>query len=211
MKISIESVANLLHHTSQGALASHSIAMPGYPFASAIPFVTDQDHCPVFLLSHLAEHQHNLQADPRASLLVQATVTGEVEAGARMTLMGEVQTFNPDPLMLARYLRQQPAAQRYLELSGFEFYRLQPSRIRLIAGFGQMGWVEAQDWQALPCLSLKAEAALLQQCTATHGVIGLDCYGVDLLQNGKRSRLAFASRVEADALETELKQRGLLQ
>ena len=52
------------------ALQLLSAAMPGYPFVTLLPYALDGRGAPLFLISSLAEHTRNLQADPRASLLV---------------------------------------------------------------------------------------------------------------------------------------------
>jgi len=210
MKIAVQPAVNLLHQTTQGVIATSSQSQAGYPFASALSFVADQNHHPIFLLSHLAEHSRNLQVDPRSSLLIQAAGQIEAEAGARMTLLGDTLPFDPDPLLVARYLRAHPSAERYLELEGFKFYRLTPSKLRLIAGFGQMGWVESAQWQSAQCLSLDREAVLLQQCKPTRGVIGIDLYGVDLLLAGQHSRIEFATPQSAETLEATLRQMAIL-
>ena len=56
-------------HTS-GALATQSRKLPGYPYASALPCCTDAQGRIVVLISSLAEHTQNADADPRASFLV---------------------------------------------------------------------------------------------------------------------------------------------
>jgi hypothetical protein len=210
MKIPLKTVVDLLHQTGHGALATHSLSMPGYPFATALPFATDQAHCPIFLLSHLAEHRHNLQSDARASLLIQINQPGEVEAGARVTLIGNVEQIAADDLLIARYLRFHPEAHRYLALQGFDFFRLTPQRLRLISGFGQMGWLEADDWCSAPALPLQTEAALLARCHGDLNVIGIDCYGVDSRRNGMLQRQDFERPLEATEVDSRLKQLGIL-
>lgn len=66
----LELLIDLLHSATDAALATHSTTIEGYPFATAVPFVADAHHRPVFLLSGLAEHTRNLAANPRASLMI---------------------------------------------------------------------------------------------------------------------------------------------
>jgi Pyridoxamine 5'-phosphate oxidase len=42
----------------------------GFPFGSVMPYGLDEHGRPIFLISTMAMHTHNLQADSRASLLV---------------------------------------------------------------------------------------------------------------------------------------------
>jgi hypothetical protein len=210
MKIPLEVVMQQLHDSNQATLASLSLTLPGYPFASALPFAVDQDQCPIFLISRLAEHTRNLLADERASLLIQAGEHPEPEAAARLTLMGEARAFDISPELYQRFLRYQPGAERYRALGDFGFFRLVPRRIRLIAGFGQMGWVEADEWREVRSLSLESENQLLLQARPQRGLIGIDCYGVDLIEDGKRSRLGFGRAVSEAQLPEVLRDLDLL-
>ena len=193
MKPNLDTVLHLLHAASSGTLATNSLALPGYPFATALPFVPDQRHCPVFLVSRLAEHTKNLLADGRASFLISSPHEGSVLAGARMTLVGDVAHIDASPELTARYLRYQPAAEQYLSLGDFAFFQLMPKRARHIAGFGQMGWVEQSELANAAVLPSADEAQYLQQLAgiAPSGVrlLGIDHYGCDLEQDGKRVRL----------------------
>lgn len=194
MKIAPDQVIHLLHAASSAALATHALDAPGYPFASALPFMPDAVHRPVFLASRLAEHAKNLAADARASLLITNEVQPVAHA-ARLTLIGDVQRIAAEPLLVQRYLRYQPDAETYLALADFDFYLLCPRRARYIAGFGQMGWLDGTQWQAAPALPLADEAALLQQLAGLQPpgirLLGLDCFGMDLERRGQRERQRF--------------------
>jgi hypothetical protein len=168
---------------------------PGYPFATALPFMPDAGHRPVFLASRLAEHAKNLGADARASLLITNDVQPVAQA-ARLTLTGDAQRIAAEPALVQRYLRYQPDAETYLGLGDFDFYLFTPKRARHIAGFGQMGWVDGAEWLAAPELPLGQEVGLLQELAGLQppGVrlLGLDCFGMDLERRGRRERQRFA-------------------
>lgn len=201
MKPNLDTAIHLLHAVSSGTLATHSLQLPGYPFASALPFVPDERHRPLFLVSSLAEHTRNLLSDHRASFLVSSPGESNLLAGARMTLVGDAIRIEPSPELIARYLRYQPDAEQYLSLGDFAFFRLEPKRVRYIAGFGQMGWVEENDWAQASILPLTSEATCLRELAGIHppGVrlLGLDCYGADIERHGKRDRLRLATPVGA--------------
>src|SRR5437588_54852 len=73
-----------------GTLATLSRRRPGHPFASVMPYALDDAGRPLFLISSMAMHTQNLEADARASLLVlQPDWTGDPLAAGRLTLMGE--------------------------------------------------------------------------------------------------------------------------
>ncbi|WP_420473266.1 HugZ family protein [Noviherbaspirillum sp. ST9] len=206
MKPDTASAIHLLHRTSFGALATQASRMPGYPFATALPFVLDERHCPVFLLSGLAEHTKNLLENPKASLLVTDPDQPKVLESPRMTIVGDVQRFDATLMLQARYVRYQPDAAQYLELGDFAFFRLVPKRVRYIGGFAQMGWLEEEEWGKAEVLDLEDEVALLQaQGQAGTNVLGLDCYGIDLLRNGHRERIAYQSAVPPEVILSEAK------
>lgn len=210
MKIPLEAVIQLLHDSAQGTLATHSQCLPGYPFASALPFAVDATHCPVFLLSSLAEHTRNLRADARASLLVQARDHEAPEACARLTLLGDIEPVGEAPALVRRYLRLLPGAARYLELGDFAFYRLRPRRLRLVAGFGQMGWVGEEEWARVPALPPEEEERLLADMPAGQAAVGIDCFGVDHLEDDRRRRTNFPRAVEPAQVRDMLETLGLM-
>jgi hypothetical protein len=194
MKIPVAEVLALVHSADHATLATQSQQMPGYPYATVVPCVVDAAHCPIFLISMLAEHTRNVLADARTSLsLVQADVAN-VQAGARLSMLGDCERFEPSPELVARYLRYQPDAAQYLALD-FMFFRMQPKRVRFIAGVGRMGWLENEDWRGMAQIPLGDEAALLpalsQGLKHDVRVLGVDCYGIDCDVAGKRARRGF--------------------
>jgi heme iron utilization protein len=194
MKIDFDSIVHLLHGSRHGSLATQSIQMPGYPFASVLPFVLDENAHPVFLISQLAEHTKNLTADCRASFIVHDGGAQNVLAAERVSLMGDVKQFDASAELVARYLRYQPDAEQYLGLGDFAFFRLKPKSARYVAGFGRMGWIEEADWAGSVVLSLVDEEKLVHSLIeAQPGVklLGLDCYGFDFERTGKRERQRF--------------------
>ncbi|MBS4099035.1 MAG: pyridoxamine 5'-phosphate oxidase family protein [Sulfuricella sp.] len=195
MKIPLESAIRLIHETANGTLATHSLREPGYPFATILPFAADAGHNPLFLMSGLAEHTKNLAADPRCSFLVNTAQDGNVQTGARLTLIGNISPVEADKGLVARFLRYHPATEQYLSLGDFTFYRLEPIKLRYIGGFGQAGWLDQAEWQGAAALPLAEEAAILReldiQLSGKPRLLGIDCYGVDFESAGKRERQNF--------------------
>lgn len=202
MHIPVQDCLSLLHRGQSVALATHSLALPGYPFVTVLPFAIGPDHSPWVLMSGLAEHCRNVQADPRVSLLLQSQ-PGEVWEQARMTLSGELLPATPDAALQARLLRYAPAFEACLGLGDFSFYRLQLHAIRFIGGVGRMGWVDAKAWAAIPQFDLATEARLMAKVATSSGsvrLLGLDCYGVDYQRGDLRLRLDFSQPVGEAAL-----------
>jgi putative heme iron utilization protein len=75
VKIAPTAALQLLHGQHYATLATHAGQLPGYPYATVLPYVLDEQHRPLLLISALAEHTRNLLADGRCSLSV-------LEAGA---------------------------------------------------------------------------------------------------------------------------------
>jgi putative heme iron utilization protein len=190
---------DLLHGTADAVLATHSLALPGFPFATHLPFAPDAGHSPVFLISPLAEHTQNLLKDERASLLLRQPGAG-AERG-RATLVGHARPFEADELFVARYLRYQPEAGRFLQLGDFRFFRLEPSRVRIIGGFAQAGWLEGARLTSMPTLPIEEEArwfARFHNEFPGQKLLGIDPFGLDLRREGtqdapgtQRERLLF--------------------
>ena len=114
MNIPVADTLHLLHSVSHGVLATHASQMPGLSLRQRVALRPEEHHRPVFLISALAEHTKNLLADSRASLVAYSEGNGNVLAGARVTLLGEVERCHASDRLVARYLRYQPQAERYL-------------------------------------------------------------------------------------------------
>jgi len=191
MKLEITPVLDLLNRSPVSTLATQSLQMPGYPYATAIPNVLDECHRPLLLISALAEHTKNLLANPKVSLSIMESGVPNIQDGERLTLVGDVEQFEPSEALVARYLRHVPAAEQYLALD-FMFFRVIPKRVRYIGGVGKMGWIEAAALEAAKRIDLREEAALLAaiQAQAPRNVtlLGIDPYGIDYLVDGFRER-----------------------
>ncbi len=202
MNIPIANAINLLHAVDHAVLATHSAQAPGYPYATVLPFVPDERHRPVLLVSALAEHTKNLISDSRASLLVYEQTNASVLAAARMTLLGRVERIDACAALRAKYVRYQPDAAQYLALADFAFFRLQPLRLRAIAGFGAMGWIEADAFDQTAALKPVQEQELLDRFATVTGapkLLGVDPYGLDLMHGPRRERRAFPQAPVAPA------------
>lgn len=203
MKLELAPVLNLLHSAPASTLATQSIQMPGYPYATVVPNVLDEQHRPILLISALAEHTKNLLADPKVSISVNESGITNVQDGQRLTLVGDAERFEPDQALITRYLRYVPAAEQYLTLD-FMFFRIIPKRLRYVGGVGNMGWVEAEAFDTATSLSLAEEGALLAEAESVVPrnvtVLGLDSYGIDYVADGFRDRQVLEAGKLKDAV-----------
>jgi hypothetical protein len=86
-----ERARTLMYLALIGSLSTLSRKQPGFPFGSVMPYGLDDHGRPIFLISTMAMHTQNLQADPRASLLVtQDDIGGDPLGASRVTLVGNV-------------------------------------------------------------------------------------------------------------------------
>ena len=202
MKIELTPVIHLLHSAQHSTLASQSLQMPGYPYATVLPNVLDDYHRPVLLISALAEHTKNILANGRVSISIVEPGCGNVQAGARLSIIGDAEQFEADEALKSRYLRYLPDAEQYLMLD-FMFFRIQPQRIRYIGGVGKMGWLEA-DALGQDSISLNVEAGLLALASRHTQIgirlLGIDNFGMDYCVDGQQKRLSFESPIRAEEL-----------
>lgn len=133
----------LLARCYDGVLATISVAVPGYPFGSVVPFSLDRTGQPVILIADIAQHRRNALADPRVSLTVFDRSADDLQSNGRITLLADAARIAPeDADAAARYYRYFPEARDYHLTHGFEFWRLGLKRIRFIGGFGAIHWLE---------------------------------------------------------------------
>ena len=121
----------------------------GWPLATRVGLGTDADGTPVILISRLAAHTTALLADARCSLLVGEPGKGDPLAHPRLSLACLAREVARDSeahaRIAARYLAQQPKAALYAGLGDFRFFRLEPQRASLNAGFGKAYALTAAD------------------------------------------------------------------
>lgn len=155
-----------------GSLSTLSRKQPGFPFGSVMPYGLDGHARPIFLISTMAMHTHNLQADSRASLLVtQPGASGDPLGASRVTLIGNVLTIADPEVPEARklYLARYPNSQYWVDFEDFSFYRMHVVDVYYVGGFGVMGWVSDSDYEhAQPDPLADAAGEIIQHMNADH-------------------------------------------
>src|SRR5580658_10570008 len=123
-----ERARTLVHLGRIGSLSTLSRKQPGFPFGSVMPYGLDDRGRPIFLISTMAMHTQNLQADPRASLLVtQDAADGDPLGASRVTLVGNVQRIPESEVAEARalYLARYANSKYWVDFEDFSFYRME--------------------------------------------------------------------------------------
>jgi putative heme iron utilization protein len=114
-----------------------------------MPYALDNAGRPLFLISSMAMHTHNLEVDSRASLLVaQPDWSGDPLSAGRLTLMGEAVKLSAADTAEARaaYLAVHQRAGYWVDFDDFSFWRLDLVDVYFVGGFAAMGWVTAGDY-----------------------------------------------------------------
>lgn len=144
-----ERARTLVYLGRTGSLSTLSRKQPGFPFGSVMPYGLDDHGRPIFLISTMAMHTQNLQADPHASLLVtQQDTDGEPLGASRVTLLGNVLPVPKSEFAEARklYLERHANSKYWVDFEDFSFYRMDVVDVYYVGGFGVMGWVSASDY-----------------------------------------------------------------
>jgi putative heme iron utilization protein len=215
----------LIRLTRYGSLGT--LDTEGAPYASLVNVATDVDGRPILLVSRLALHTKNILRDARISLLLSHVGEGDPSAHPRVTIKGRAVAMT-DERIRQRFLARHPASVAYAGFADFGFYRIEPERAHLVAGFGRIHDLAPSeiltDITGAESL-LAAEASAVEHMNEDHGealalyavrllgeepgpwrTTGLDPDGIDLMAGDRTARLAFPQRVtEGAALRHTLK------
>ena len=224
-----ERARTIVASQSRAALSTLSLDPAGTPFGSVSTYGLDAAGQPCFFVRTMAEHTRNLDADPRASVLVvEETPAGaDPLASGRVTLLGRVGEIT-DPAERARardgYLAANPAA-FYVDYGDFRCLRLEVSGVRYVGGFGRMSWVDVAAYAAASPDPLSAVAegiighmnadhagALVTLChhdaarpdVTAAAMTAVDRYGFEVvaeLASGHREALRIGFRTEQGSAE----------
>jgi putative heme iron utilization protein len=194
------------------------MAGSGDPYCSLVNVATEPSGAPLLLLSTLALHTKNILADSRVSLMLDERKEGDPLEGARVMLMGTLAVTGDDAAR-STYLRRHPDAEMFAGFGDFAFYRMDITRAHLVAGFGRIVDLAADD--VLTDVSdasalLEAEAGAIDHMNADHAeacrlyatkllggpdgdwaCVGVDPEGIELQQGRMALRLFFPQRVTA--------------
>jgi putative heme iron utilization protein len=208
-----QSARRLFLQESFGILSTLSLDVPGYPFGSVVPYCADGTGRPVIYISHIAQHTKNIKADPRVSLTIVESHSGddEVQSRGRLTLIGDAAPVQQGERRTAeRYFRHVPESRQYDQTHDFAFYRIDLVRLRFIGGFGQIHWVEpreflidnpfseAQEGRILDHMNTDHAGALRQYAGGKDSIMtGIDSEGFDMLANGRKLRIDFDGPVRS--------------
>ncbi len=137
-KTSLRDAGSLLD-TARTATLSVLDVETGGPYGALINVAVDTETRPLILVSELSRHTQALRKDPRASVMVHAELpkTADPLTELRVTVTGR---FTPveDPSVVQRYLARHPYAETYAGFRDFTFWRMDPQKLYVVAGFGRI-------------------------------------------------------------------------
>lgn len=167
-----ERVRTLVYVGRIGSLSTLSRKHHGFPFGSVMPYGLDDQGRPIFLISTMAMHTQNIEADPRSSLLVtRPDATGDPLGASRVTLLGNVLPVPEPKVSEARilYLARHTNSKYWVDFEDFAFYRMDVVNSYYVGGFGVMGWVTASEYyQGQPDPLADAAMEIIQHMNADH-------------------------------------------
>ncbi len=197
-----EQARTLVHLAPSGTLGTLSRRHPGHPFVSVMPYAPDDGGRPLVLISGLAMHTQNLDADPRASLLVVQAGHEDPLAMARVTLMGRAQRLPAADRPAAReaYLARHPNAVHWVDYGDFAFWRLDLTDVYFVGGFGAMDWLTVEGYEgARPDPLADAAPGIIEHMNRDHADALILADAAEMVAV---DRLGFKLRVRAgDGLE----------
>ena len=208
---------SLLRRSCQGALATLR-PETGDPYCSLVNVASHVDASPVLLISRLALHTKNILGDSRVSLMLDERAAGDPLEGARIMLAGRAEEATGGAKILRRrYLSAHPSAEAFVDFKDFSFFRIAPSGLHLVAGFGRIidlkpeqfltgigdaadlleaeqGAVEHMNEDHREAMNLYA-TRLLEAESADWRCTGCDPDGMDMQAGSTTLRLDFPERV----------------
>jgi putative heme iron utilization protein len=168
-----ERARTLVYLGRVGSLSTLSRKQQGFPFGSVMPYGLDDHANPIFLISTMAMHTHNVQADPRSSLLVtQPDAVGDPLGASRVTLIGNVLPVPEAEVAEARklYLARYADSKYWVDFDDFSFYLMNVVDVYYVGGFGVMGWVSASEYYSGQLDPLADSAiGIIQHMNTDHG------------------------------------------
>ncbi len=142
-------VAKALLRATRAATLATLDRNTGHPFGSLVNVATDAAGHPLILVSRLATHTANLEADPRASLLLAETGKGDALTHPRLTVLGSMVRIAPDaaeaPAIRGRFLARHPKSELYAGFADFAFWRMAVVSAHLNGGFARAADLTAAD------------------------------------------------------------------
>ncbi len=160
---------DLLLSEYQAILSTHSVDVAGYPFGSIVPYCLNRGGEPVILISTIAQHTKNISSDPKVSLIATEGNADDLQTVGRVTYLGDAEKLDEDDTdSMERYYNYFPQSRGYHKTHDFNFYSIQPVRVRFIGGFGKIYWIDKDDFLLANPFSFDEEKRMIDHMNADH-------------------------------------------
>jgi hypothetical protein len=188
------------------------MAADGRPYVSLVMMATDPAGNPLLLLSDLAVHSKNLTKNAQVSILIAEDADERDPLTLpRISVEGILEIVENNELR-DRYLRRFPSAGDFADFPDFNLYRMTVSRAHLVAGFGEIHWLDSQKFLINPGFlsSGTAESDIIDHMNTDHAdavqelmsaaigeategweICGIDVEGMDLRRAWRYERILF--------------------
>lgn len=216
-EIKAKEARELLLSEYQAILSTHSVDIEGYPFGSVVPYCMNKEGIPIILISAIAQHTKNILSNAKVSLIAVDSGADDLQTVGRITYIGNAEKLNENAVGSSeRYYRYFPQSRDYHLTHDFDFYLIQPVRIRYIGGFGQIYWVEKEDFILTNPFSYEEEKDMIEHMNSDHAeaikhyceqnnialtsedmpvMTGIDSEGFNIRNNSRIYRLNFSEQV----------------
>lgn len=208
----LQEARELLNSRSFGVLSTLSLKLEGFPFGSVVPYCLNDEGAPVILISTIAEHTKNINADSRCSITI-LREGDDVQSNSRLCLVGNMEKLpSEDKITAERYYRHFPKSRGYHQSHDFSFYRLTIKDIRYIGGFGRIHWLTPETFCQKNPFHGKGEDYIVNHMNEDHQedltmycthykqvdttekevrMVGIDPQGFDVFINDRKVRFTF--------------------
>ena len=186
MKISPElTPVELFRSSDEAVLSTLSKSTQNYPFGSFVTFASNTNRDVILYASDIAQHTANFTHDPRACITIcDASLKQDKQDRARLSLIGDITKIANEEIesLSSRFFKLFPNSISYSLVHGFNFYLFKSIKVRWIGGFGQIAWLDDNDWRAAAPQWTKDELAMINHmnedhrnviCSALHAIHGV--------------------------------------
>ncbi|KAL7543804.1 hypothetical protein ACHAXR_013146 [Thalassiosira sp. AJA248-18] len=164
--------------------SSYMDDIEGAPFGSFVDYVLDDNGNPVLLMNEMSMHTVNIRKAGAGSLVTLfaqlggPTATSGPATGqdvSRCSITGTIEKIEEDaediPTLRMRYGIAHSYADQVMDSPRFQFYRLIPTKIYFVGGFGVSSeWVPPEEYkEATPDILAKDASSIMGRLNRDHG------------------------------------------
>ena len=239
-----------IHYGTLCTISTES-GIEGFPYGSITPFAIAKDGSPYILVAEMAAHTKNLLKTPKTCLFIshpepsgdpqshwRASIIGNFSRVATSSRINELSeekantcieiSKEEEEEMLIRYCQRVPNAESYIKTHNFFFWKMNViEKVRYIAGFGKICWIDGKDVLAeisdseienvkegsIEHMNDDHEDAMITICEGLHNfkpksvkMINLDSGGIMMHSQEPEHFVytSFGKRIKADDLRVEI-------